>query len=153
MKSRAEAVGKSDDSGAAAGALPGRHMPRERRACATAGLPTGAAWRRGGMMRSASFSICNTLTGLGSTAFRRTLPGVTRRERCGRSAISICPTSTAWSRRAALGETREVGVDESPDSLERGLRKVIRPKPTKPTNKVPKSGRASDRKAADKPGE
>ena len=71
-------------------------------------LPTGAAWRRGGAMRSASFSIGNTLTGLGSTAFRRTLPGVTRRERCGRSAISICPTSTAWSRRAALGETAKL---------------------------------------------
>jgi len=30
----------------------------ERRACATAGLPTGAAWRRGGVMPWASSSIC-----------------------------------------------------------------------------------------------
>src|SRR5215472_12824966 len=34
--------------------------------------------------------------------------GVTPRERCGRSAISICPTSIAWSRRAALGETAKL---------------------------------------------
>src|SRR5215469_9429540 len=81
-------------------------MPRERRACATAGLPTGAAWRRGGVMPWASSSICRTPIDHGSTAFRRPLFGVTRRERCGRSAISICPTSIAWSRRAALGETK-----------------------------------------------
>src|SRR6516162_892106 len=31
-------------------------MPRECRACATAGLPTGAAWRRGGVMPWASSS-------------------------------------------------------------------------------------------------
>jgi hypothetical protein len=48
---------------------------------------------------------------------------------------------------------REVEIDESPEALERALRKVIRPTPsTKPTDQAPKSGPASRRKGADKSG-
>src|SRR5262249_25126766 len=73
---------------------------------------TSIAWSTRGarhcVMPWASSSICRTPIDHGSTAFRRTLLGVTRRERCGRSAILTCPTSIAWSRRAALGETAKL---------------------------------------------
>jgi hypothetical protein len=51
-------------------------------ACATAGLPTGAAWRRGGVMPWASSSICR-----GRLSIMVLQPAGERR--CGQSVRSI----------------------------------------------------------------
>src|SRR6516164_3032484 len=87
-------------------------MPRERRACATAGLPTGAAWRRGGVMPWASSSICRAPIDHGPTACRRTL--------------LIAPRRKRWCLRDLLpATTRLIATDLNPPMLENRATKSL----------------------------